>query len=329
MSRSRRAPRGNGSELYERDDDQIDDNAEDNFVIVDEEGNPIDDDVVADDPVSEENDDDPHVSLQRNYDQLKTENANLAQERDNYRHQVETSRDSEVHATQAAITSAKSTAEGRIASAKQAIKQAGEAQDFDALAEAQTELANAQFDLREVTAIERQFKQESENPPRRDPPAQQSHAQKVDNWINAQSEHAKNFAKKHRNSLFPEGDATPLNKALATWNYAVNVKGLKEGTDEFNDYVERELGLTEKPKETRRQNPAPSQRRPNAAPVKRGGASQATQVHLSQAELAMAKRLGMTPKRYAANKHQALEGAKDSEYRGPRYSKDDPSIVRG
>lgn len=339
MSRSRRAPRGNGSGMYENpDSDQIDGDEEDDFVIVDADGNPIgDDDVVVDDSVgvvdpADEEDDDPHVALKRNFEKVQAENQALTQERDTYRTQAESSKTGEVEATKAAIASAKSTAESRVAAAQRAIKEAGEAQDFKALANAQTELSNAQFDLREVSAIENQFNQESANPPqRREQPAQQTHQQKVDTWVNAQPEHAKKFANKHKAALFPEGDGKPLQKALAAWNYAVNVKGLEEGSDEFVDYVEKELGLTQKTKEPepRRQTSAPSQRRPNAAPVKRGGSSQPTQVHLSQAELGMAKKLGMSPKKYAMNKHAALEGAKDPEYRGPRYSRDDPSIVRG
>ena len=337
MSRSRRAPRGNG--LYENpDSDAAEENPEDAIAIVDDEGNPIDDDFAfsTDEPTlttetseTEEVEDDPHAVLERNYNELQQKHQTVTQERDTFKQQAESSRTGEVEATKATIAQAKASTQAKIDAASRAIEEAGEAQDYKALAQAQSDLADAKYDLRDIGNIEKQFEAglEEQSQRREAPKASddQPHDKKVNAWIETLPENAQKFAKKHRGSLFPEGDPKPLNKAMAAWNYARDVKGLEPGSDDFYDYIERETGLTE---QTKKPAPKPApQRRPNAAPVRRGTPTSSAQVHLSQAELNMAKRLGMSPKKYALNKHTAMTGAKDPDYSGPRYSKDDPAIV--
>lgn len=322
MSRSRRGRRGNGEELYDGEDpDEGDD-----IVVVDDDGNPIIDDViVADDPIIDDpvDEDDPHIALAKNYEELKKSNAAIEQERDKYRTQLEQTQSNETETTRLAIKQGRSAVEGKIAAAKSAIKAAGESQDFEALAEAQTELSNAQFDLRELGSIERQFETEAAAPKQKSQgQAPQSHDARVDAFVKQLPDHAKKFVTKHREKLFPENDPKPFQRATAAYNYARDVKGLEEGTDEFYNYVEKEIGVSETPK--RKQ---PPQRRPASAPVGRGSPAGQAQVHLSDAEMKTAKKLGMTPKRYALHKRTAQEGAKDPHYSGPRYSRDDPSIV--
>jgi len=320
MSRSRRGRRGNGEELYDGDDD-------DGIIVVDDDGNPIIDDVVVvDDPIINDpvdDDDDPHVALAKNYEDLKKSTAAVEQERDTYRTQLEQTQSSETETTRLAIKQGRAAVEGKIAAAKAAIKAAGESQDFAALADAQTELSNAQFDLRELGSIERQFEAEAAAPkskPQQSAP--QSHDARVDAFIKQLPDHAKKFVTKYRAKLFPENDPKPFQRATAAYNYARDVKGLEEGTDEFYNYVEKEIGGSETPKKK-----PPPQRRPASAPVGRGSSAGQVQVHLSDAELKTAKKLGMSPKKYALHKRTAQEGAKDPHYSGPRYSRDDPSIV--
>lgn len=302
---------------------------EDAIVVVDEEGNPFEEaepDPVE--PIDEPGaDDDPIALLEQQKAELQREQqarqateAQLARERQ----QSQALQRDNHETTKALFAAALASSQDGLKGAKAKYAAAAAQGDWDGAADAQAEIARF---TQEIGEIERTSKDLGDAPaPRSQPQTETPPAdfgKRVDAYINQLSPAQAEFARKHRAKLFPENDQKPLKKAMALANVAAIEHGVD--TPEFFAYIEAQMGLMDEPKP--KAAPVTRAKRPPiaAAPGARSGLKPTVQVELSAAEREAAKRLGMTPARYALRKKEATEGAKDPNYRGPRYSKDDPA----
>lgn len=345
MVGKRRSHRGNGAAMFSATDgDEHEEAPEDAYVVVDSEGNPIGDDEPAHVETEEEvhaGDEpepdaaDPLATLQQNYDRLQEEAAETKRRLAESENQLHAQADDGAATTKALIASTKAAAKAALDAAKRQVVEAGQAGDFEALAEAQTVVGEKSAELREISQIEREFERQSQTQQQKpQQPQKLSHTEAVEKYINEQlTGPQQQFVRKHYDTIFPEGDGKPLQTVVAL----ANVAALRYGKDtpEFFDYIEREMNLSE-PDNSGRQPPAQQQqtgrkpapqKRPSAAPVSRSNGGAPRQVTLTAEQINAAKAMGMTPKRYAMYVQRAKDGANDPNYRGPRFSQDDPAIV--
>lgn len=336
----RRGHRGNGRETYGigAADAEPTEREEDFVVVVDADGNPYDDTVnlaeeeidipgVTDrDPIDEPADDDPLTVLQREKADLQRANQQQAAELAQTRQQAENLQKDNHATTKALFTTAIEQGKAGLKGAKAAYAEAMRQQDFEGAADAQEHIARF---TQEIATLESAAKELPKDPPARQAPRQAAPPDfdaAVDQYISKQLTPAQQeFAKKHRAKIFTPDSDKNLQKVLALSNVAALEHGVD--TPEFFAYIEREMKFSDDQKPAARVAPKPGAKRPPiaAAPVQRGGARQTVQIELSAAERDAAKRLGMSPARYALNKKRALDGAKDPNYTGPRYSRDDPA----
>ncbi len=130
---------------------------------------------------------------------------------------------------------------------------------------------------------------------------------------------------KHRAAF--EGNEKNQKKAVAMAQVAI-VDGIKDGTPEFFEYLEEQLGLdtvAKAPtKKTSKRLPAPPPQR-GAPPAARGGNSRRgsdNEVVLTKAEREFAITSGVGIKKYAQNKQEILKNGKDPSRDGLRFSRD-------
>lgn len=326
-----RSRRGNGRSMFSTGAPDIEEERpEDVIVVVDEEGNPFEEvepDLVE--PVDEPADDDPVALLEQQKAELQREQqarqateAQLARERQ----QSQALQRDNHETTKALFAAALASSQDGLKGAKAKYAAAAAQGDWDGAADAQAEIARF---TQEIGEIERTSRDLGDAPaPRQQPQTEVrpvDFEKRVDAYIGQLSPAQAEFARKHRAKLFPENDQKPLKKAMALANVAAIEHGVD--TPEFFAYIEAQMGLTDDPPKPKPTPAVTRAKRPPiaAAPGARGGVKPTVQVELSAAEREAAKRLGMTPARYALRKKEATEGAKDPNYRGPRYSKDDPA----
>lgn len=330
----RRGHRGNGRAMFGVGADEVEEieRPEDSIVVVDPDGNPIDDGY---EPLAEEIDepapldtaeDDPLEVLQRNKAELEQRHTQATAELERTkREKAELERDNHV-TTKALFATALADAQNNLKAAKSKYADAMRQQDFEGAADAQEAIARH---TQEVTTIDAASRELGDKPaPRTQPretPTPVNFTLAVDRYISQLTPEQQKFARKHREKLFPEGDDKPLKKVLALSNVAALEHGVD--TPEFFSYIEKNMGLSDE------QKPAPvvRQKRPPvaSAPVGRGAPRQTVQVELTAAERQIAARMGLSPAKYALHKKRISDGAKDPEYRGPRYSRDDPATNGG
>jgi hypothetical protein len=158
----------------------------------------------------------------------------------------------------------------------------------------------------------------------------------VDAFLDQFSPETRAFAEKYRDQIFPEGDAAPLQQVMAAHQLAV-AKKIKPDTPAYFDFIEAQMEfkppVAQKTETKQQPRPAPKPvgRKQTAAPANRGpsGSTVGNQVVLSRDEVAMARKLGMSPAAYGKNKKTMMDRAGDPDYTGPRYSRDDPAIQGG
>lgn len=334
----RRGHRGNGREIFgtgANDELEEIERPEDSIVVVDADGNPLDDEIddsviIDPDPVDDEpaDDDDPLATLQREAAALRTQQQQTAAENARLQREAAALQKDNHDTTKALFTTAIETAQGGLKSAKTKYAEAMRQQDFEGAADAQAEIA--QF-TQEIGQLQGAVREIGDAPPARQQPkpaAPTDFNAAVEQYISTQLTPAQQtFARKHRDKIFTPDSDKNLKKVLALSNVAALEHGVD--TPEFFQYIEKNMGLSDEPKPktpvvVRTKRPAIA-----AAPAGRGGAKQTVQVEVTAAEREVAKRMGMTPARYALRKKQIADGAKDPEYRGPRFSRDDPATNGG
>lgn len=329
----RRGHRGNGRAMFGVGaGDEVDEieRPEDSIIVVDGDGNPIDDgyepladEIELDEPASDATEDDPLEVLQRSKAELEQRHTQAAAELERVKREKAQLENDNHATTKALFQTALADAQNNLKAAKAKYADAMRQQDFEGAADAQEAIARH---TQEAATIQSAAAELGDKPaPRTQPPTPVNFTQAVDRYISQLTPEQQKFARKHRDKLFPEGDDKPLKKVLALSNVAALEHGVD--TPEFFSYIEKNMGLSDE------QKPAPvvRQKRPPvaSAPVGRGAPRQTVQVELTAAERQIAARMGLSPAKYALHKKRISDGAKDPEYRGPRYSRDDPATNGG
>lgn len=347
----RRGKRGNGRQLFGvgGDTEEVEERPEDAIIVVDSDGNPVDDaygddgdipitfgpngeiEAVDRQPVDQDRED-PLAALEQQKQLLQRERDEAqrrAQQAEQRVHAVETDNH---ETTKALFTAALESAKGGLTGAKARYVDCSERGDWKGAADAQEEIARFS---QEVGTIEAGARELGDRPAPRQQPTPQTQQPAVDfntrtdAWINAHlMPNEKAFVQKYRGKIFDPNSDKTFRRMVAIGNVAALEH--ERDTPEYIAYIEREMKFTQDAPVTQQQQQSkpPQQRKPqHMAPGRAGGARQTVSVELTKAELDTAKRLGMSPARYALNKKTAQDGAKDPDYRGPRFSRDDPAIT--
>ncbi len=210
----------------------------------------------------------------------------LAQERDAYRQGMGV-REAEV--IQAGI----SAAENERAAAKVAFKNAFDAGDSDAMADAQARMADAS--TRKMRFDEAKYELESRYEQEQRQPAQQPQPQRpaqpadpFEGYLAQFTEPTAKWLREHREWA----DDGQKNARLQSAHYDAVANGIKPDSDEYFAHVEQHIGLTEAPAKTNgaakpaaRRGPPPG---PPASGARGGGAVGGNEVRLSRTEAAAA-----------------------------------------
>ncbi len=331
--------------------------------LVDESGNPIDDNT----PLGDFDDDDLHVAgvttppepagkveqpptqdddalkrFRESYDAIKAQNEQLQREvtesKKREAEHAKTRRESEKEILTHALAGSKLDLEN----AKRDYAVALQENRYDDAATLQERIADAKLDIRQYEDAMEEFARRPDPAPaapepKTEQPASIPHAQAVDNFIKGMRPNTGALAAKYKDQIFPEGDPRPLQRVLAIEQLA-RARGLEPDSSEYIAYIEKQMlgdgdfkpagAPTPEPKTTTR--PTPQRTRPPmpSAPVNGGGAQNNDSVVLSRAEQKIARSMGMTNQAYAKHKKTMLDNANNPEYTGPRYSKDDPANSR-
>jgi hypothetical protein len=327
----KRSARGGGMDVGADDQEpQID--------ILDDDGNPISDDlpepeIVTDEPAPAAADapagDDAFAVLKREKDAA---DAALAAERAKTAALERRTAGSEadLDATNAALLkNAAAQARAGVEAAKQAYAAAMAKSDFEAAGTAQAQIAERVAEAREFEAAIIDFEGEiaaKRAAPKTQPkPTQAAPADPAEAIISQMTPASAEWLRKNKERAL--GSQAKWSRTIAAHHAAVEA-GHEIDTPAYFQFLEQDLNI-KAPAPTSNTKPTPKRAPPMAAaPVTRGSDTTGTrgQVKLSQAERDSAKRLGMTLAQYGAYKLKAEQGAADPDYKGPRYSKDNPAI---
>jgi hypothetical protein len=230
----------------------------------------------------------------------------------------------ELRQNQVTISRALGAAKGSLTAAKADYAKAAAAGDWTTAAEHQAAIAAATADIREfegaqdeVAAAVEAFNRGKRRTPEAAPKQQQ--ADPFEAAIAVMSDPSKEWCRRNKADL----QKSPARgaKAQAVHLEAVDA-GIKPDTPEYFDYLDKEMGYRTVTKTTK--TPRPTGQPRVAAPA--GGRSgppagnSAGEVKLSADEVAIAKTLGMTTKKYAAYKLDIIKNGKDTSRGGPTYS---------
>lgn len=175
------------------------------------------------------------------------------------------------------------------------------------------QVAKIQAEISQNTMRMSQFEQELESLKRQEPVQPQSGSQ-LDQIIKSVSSESARWLKQNREHL---NDDRAIRKMFRAHEDAVE-DGIKPDSDEYFEYIEKRLGISEDQPESRQSKrqqvessddeptsaaakPVTRSVSPPPAPVERYG-TRPTVVRLSSSEIEMAKMMGMTDKEYAAHK---------------------------
>jgi hypothetical protein len=313
---------------------------EDEIDVMDEDGNPISDDlpepeVITDEPApvteAAPAGDDAFAVLKREKDAA---DAALAAERQKTAALERRTAGSEadLDATNAALLkNAAAGARAAVETAKQAYATAMAASDFTGAANAQQAIAERVAEAREFEAaiveFEREIADKRAAPKAQPKPTPAAPADPNEAIIAEMTPASAEWLRKNKERAM--GSPARWSRTIAAHHAAVEA-GHEIDTPEYFKFLETDLNITAAAPTTK-PNPKPTPRRAPpmaAAPVTRGSDTTGTrgQVKLSQSERDMAKRLNMTLAQYGAYKLKAETAAADPEYKGPRYARDNPAI---
>lgn len=149
--------------------------------------------------------------------------------------------------------------------------------------------------------------------------------QHVDALMNSFTPSTKAWAERNKADLFK--DTARTDQAFKVHAAAVQI-GHAPDSPEYFKFMDQQLGYDKTATITTPHTPRKKAPIMTAAPVNRNTPPAANTVSLSADERNMAKRLNLTPAQYGKYKKQAIDGANNPDYTGPRYSKDDPAIGR-
>ena len=251
-----------------------------------------------------------------------------------------------------AVDNAMRVAEREAAAAEDAIQRALEAADYAAAAKAQRILSQADNDLarlregklaleteksraaQQASAVRPERASESSNQmPVREP---QSDWERVEAYITqpAHPPRVQEYMRRHYDDLFANGGARVNNLVAA--HYEAKAQGLPEFSDQYFKAVDRHMGYEKSegapapqqpPQRASQPQEPPHQRTaiPPAAPVSRGAPANqtsGTSITLTPAQVQFCRESGIDPKTYARQILAINRGSSDTNYTGPRWTKD-------
>lgn len=323
MSR-KRGSRGGGADLYAARQTEaivptVEDETDPIEIIAEETGEIIEDDPAeepddaGDEHEDDEGDDAALTTMQRQLAALTAERDAAIRQRDDAVGETVVSQQAIL---QQALTSAKQRAED----AEAEIAQASAAADHVGVARATAKLSKAiqDQDRFELAVDEIAVELEDRKKPK---PAPKPAAADGDAYVASLkpfSEPSQAWLIKHRAHI--EGKPEVGEKAQAAALYATKVRGIKEDSPEFFDYLDKELGFkTVAPK---RNKPAAGRPQTAAPTGQRAGNGRANEVVLTAAQRQTAVALGMSLKEYATSIREIQQNGKDPNRSGLRFSAD-------
>jgi hypothetical protein len=250
-----------------------------------------------------------------------------------------------------AIDNAMRVAEREAAAAEDAIQRALEAADYAAAAKAQRILSQADNDLarlregklaveteksrsaQQTQGTRQERASEPSTMPAREP---QSDWERVEVYITqpAHPPRVQEYMRRHYDDLFADGGAR-VNKLVAA-HYEAKAQGLPEFSDQYFKAVDKHMGYAKSedapasqqpPQRTSQAQEPPRQRAaiPPAAPVSRGAPTNqtsGTSITLTPAQVQFCRESGIDPKVYARQMLAINRGSSDTNYTGPRWTRD-------
>ncbi len=329
-----RLPRGNGRAKFSAADDAED---EPDLEVLDEEtGNPIVEDAPitiedepADEPKPESAGDDAFEILKRGKAEADAALAAERRKSADLERRAATS-ETDLDSTNAALLkNAAAQARAQVQAAQNAYAAAMANSDFAAAGAAQAAIAERIAEAREFEAAIGEFEREIAE--RRAAPVV---AKKADAPADPTEAIIAQMTPASATWLRANKDKTMSSPAKWSRTIAAHHAAVEAGHEvdspEYFQFLETDMNIKAAPVTT---NSKPTAKRAPpmaAAPVTRGATTgTAGSVTLSKAEREAAGRLRMSVTKYAKLKHQASEAAKDPDYSGPRYSRDNPAIAKG
>ncbi len=337
MRERKRAARGNGAEIYrQRQRAAVSVSElpaeEDDVIAVSEDGDeiaePDDMDVVAADSDDEydasAHDDDgdedepgkpSYAEMERQFKELQAERA---QERSQSRKREDDSAQDAIVMQRTVIETAIGTAQATIKGLKKDYAEALKSGEHDKAADLQEQIADTRYDLRRFDEAKVELEQQAKAPKReaQQPAKRQPSGDAYVDSIANLSKPTQDWLLAHREDI--EGNPARGAEAQAG-HWSAIAKGLKPDSPEYFAHVDKHMGFEVTPKKQARQ---PGKKQVDApagrSSTTRGGKAQVT---LSKAELDIAKRLGMDPRKYAANKLKLEKNGQDPESNGPVFTR--------
>lgn len=250
----------------------------------------------------------PEVSAEEGIDKLKRR---FEMERHRAAEAERRAAEAEIHAQRASlqtrdaryqlVVGAIETVKGRSEALKAAYSSAMAAGDFDKVAEVQEAIALNAHQLSELSAGERDLREELEAAARQ--PVKQmpkSEEPLVEQIARSVSEKSASWLRSHKDAL---NDERAVKRMFRAHDDAID-DGIQPDTEEYFAFLDSRMGFRRpEPVEEVEEAPAPPRRAapPPPAPVSRGG-QRPNVVRLSRQEAEMAKMMGMSETDYARNK---------------------------
>lgn len=209
--------------------------------------------------------DDGVRTLQEQLDEERRKRESAERERDEARQARQKDQREVADSRLQVLDSSISDKEGKLADVKRRIREAKEAGDYDAEVEAMSEMQTLNIELRGLkvgkSTLEQRLEDEKNRP-----------TDDVDAYIESVPEgRAKSWLRDHRDIV-----RTRREDMIAA-HYSALGKRLREGTDDYFEHVEQELGLRDREDEPddppADRDPPRRQAQPPAAPVSRGNGS--------------------------------------------------------
>src|SRR3989304_5649939 len=201
------------------------------------------------------------------------------------------------------------------------------AQDFEAAGEAQAQISEKTIEAREYETASAEHEREV-TARRAAPKTTQQPAPATDDDAKTRASltpASAEWAIKNKAKVFASQSA--WSSTIAAHHKAVEA-GHEIDSSAYFAFLEGDLGIKEPAAVTKTTQTKTVKRPPPvaAAPVNKGGTTAGGSVMLTKAERDSAARMGMSVTRYAANKKRALDAANDPDYKGPKYSQNNPAI---
>lgn len=254
---------------------------------------------------------------------LKRQLEEMRGERDALRQRADAGEIAELEANQARLQHATTAARQALASAKADFKAAMGANDADKAADAQEAIATAAADIRQfedaADDLKNAIAHRKANPRQPARQAQQPAGDPQERVIASFDARLQPWIRQNKADLFKSEARGKMAEAA---HFGALDAGLAEFSPEYFDHMNKTMGYEVAPKRQQQAPRRPVGRAQTAAPTgsRANGGRPANEVSLSRAEVQIAAAMGMSVKKYAANKAKIIENGKDPANGGHKYS---------